>query len=186
MKCIRLLIALSVYAGLTSNAIAATFEFQGTVETATGAFVPLTPQGSPVSLVYVADDAAVAGGLVGPGDIESIDLGVGAICFSTGFSGNCPVVPNSWLPITSIEAALTYAGGIPTGGFLEFYSAPPTTALFFIDIDFTHGTFLVEVLFAGTASGSLNLVPVPAAAWLFGSASLALFGLRRTGTRWLS
>ncbi len=178
-QCFRWLIASSMLFGLTSHGIAATFEYRGTVDTATGAFVTLTPPDTALQLIYVADDAAVANGLVTPGDIESIELSIGQLCFHTDVFGQC-TVPGAFLGIDFFDAELTYAAGMPTGGFLEMDSLPPNIAPFFVDIDFTNGTFVLGDAFgAGTASGTLSFVPIPAAVWLFGSAVLGLLRLRR-------
>lgn len=182
-KSFRRLLVLSACTILTLKSIAATFEFQGAVTTATGAFIGLTPPGTTFDLHYVADDAAVAEGLVGPADIESINLSIGLICFSTEAFGNCPLTSGAVASIESIEAALTFAGGLPSGGFLDLVSLPPTISPFYIDIDFTTGVFSVELPLAGIASGHIGVVPVPSAAWFFGSAISGLFGLFRIGRR---
>lgn len=169
------LIGLLTCAGLATNSSAATFEYIGTVTVATAAFVPLTPVGTPFDMVYVVDDDAVSSGLVGPDDFQSINMSLGNICFTTDSVSNCQIPASTYIGITSIDAAaLTYDTGIPTGGFLDLVALLPADPIFFIDIDFSAGTFLVEVPFAGFASGTMAFVPVPAAVWFFGSAILGL------------
>ena len=102
-----------------------------------------------------------------------------ALFVCAGLTSN-GIAPNTLVPISSIDAALlTYSDGIPTGGFLALRSFSPTTSPVLIDIDFTEGNFLLELPGLGIASGPISIVPVPAAAWFFGSAILALSGLRR-------
>jgi hypothetical protein len=135
----------------------------------------LTPVGTSFDIVYVADDAAVSGGLVGSDDFQSINIGLGDLCFTTDAVSNCQIPASTYVGISSIDvAALTYAAGIPTGGFLGLTAFLPTDPIFFIGIDFSAGTFLFETPFAGFASGTMAFVPVPAAVWLFGSAILGL------------
>jgi len=179
-KGVRWLVGLLLFSGLTSNGIAATFEYTGTVDVATKIFDVLTPQGTNVSVVYIADAAAIAGGFVGPGDLDSINFSLGGLCASTDFPSDCPLPPRLELPISSIDAALTYVAGIPTGGVLDIHSFPPTTSPLLVTIGFSEGTFLAESPGLGFASGTLTLVPVPAAVWLFASALFGLAVIRRS------
>ena len=168
-------VVLSIVFPVGAQALSITYT--GTVESATGIFSALTPPGSPVGGPIVYDDAAVGSGLVGPADILGIDVNVGGFCFSTGPDGSgCPLQPNAWTPIISIDAAaVTFAGTTPTGGFIDVTAMSGN--FFLINFDLTAGTFLIWG--GGTASGTFAPVPIPAALWLMIGGLGALMGFRR-------
>ena len=163
------------------KAIAAEFTLSGEVTVATGAFEALTPVGTPVAGPIVIDDVAL-GGIAGPGDIISIDVNVGGFCFSTEDPSACPL-GGADVPIVSIDGAAIDLTSLPVvGGFLDVTAFSPTFGINIpIMFDLGAGTFFADGGALGTVSGTVELrvVPIPAAAWLFGSAMLGLFGLRR-------
>ncbi len=162
------------------NAQALVVDYVGTVVTSTGALATLVPPGTPVGGPILYDDAAVATGTVGPLGVLSIDVNVGGFCFSTGPDATgCPT-GGAYVPVTSIDAAaITFAGTTPTGGFLDITTFSPSFGIFIpISFDLTAGTFLATSPL-GDASGTFAPIPIPAAAWLFGSALLGLLGVRR-------
>lgn len=167
---------------MASGAQAATISYSGQVTAATGAFAGLIGPGTPIGGDITYDDAAIAAGLAGPSDIDDITVVVGGFCFATG--AGCPVGP-AVVPITNIPvAAVTFSGGNPTGGVLEVLAFSPTfQASVPIAFDLTAGTFFADGGFLGTASGTFvaipGEVPLPAAAWLFGSALFGLAGVAR-------
>lgn len=165
---------------LSMNAQALTVTYGGTVDTATGALGTLVPPGTPVGGPISYDDAAVATGTVGPSGILGIDINVGGFCFTSGPDNTgCPS-GGAYVPITSIDAAaVTFAGMTPTGGMLDVTTFSPSFGIFIpISFDLTAGTFLATSPL-GDASGTFQVVPVPAAVWLFGSALLGLAARRR-------
>lgn len=178
LSCLLSMLALSAMA---LPATAATVIYTGVVESSTSALFTLIPPGTPVGGPIEYDDIAVAGGLVGIDDILAIDVNVGGFCFTTGADAmGCPL-GGAYVPITSIDAAaITFASGLPTGGTLDVTAFSPSFGVAIpIAFDLTAGTFFADAGALGVATGTFSPVPVPAAAWLFGSALLGLFGLRR-------
>ncbi|MDH3637233.1 MAG: VPLPA-CTERM sorting domain-containing protein [Gammaproteobacteria bacterium] len=178
-----------LWVAFSMNAQALTVDYTGTVLTSTGALASLVPPGTAVGGPIVYDDTAVASGLItddgfgGAPGILSVDVNVGGFCFSTGADASgCPLQPSSLVPIVSFDpgTAVTFAGGAPTGGLLNLTAFSPSfSAEIPIMFDLTAGTFFADGGGLGTASGTFGVVPIPAAAWLFGSALLGLAGLRR-------
>ncbi len=89
-------------------------------------------------------------------------------------------------------AALTVSGGVLTGKMAVFGSGETSGLKIFAVYDFDNETFLAFTSNAGAGSGSTQVgdgtftnpggsavVPVPAAAWLFGSGLLGLVGVAR-------
>lgn len=175
-----LLVALLASATLGANA--ATLTYTGEVTGATGAFVALTPLGTPVGGPIEADDAALAAGSVGIADIMSINVNVGGFCFANA-GGDCGGV-GTLVPITSIDSAMITGTSGTLGGSFSVTAFSPTFNVsipIFFDLD--NGTFFADGGALGTVSGVGSLtaaaVPVPAAAWLLGSALLGMMGIRR-------
>ena len=138
--------------------------------------------------------------VVGGYDGTDLFFDVGTFFFSNVWTGDCdlpaamqvdPCVigdtnyngTDAFVPILNIlvdTLSPPASGGVPQTGMLVFDSFSPTFGIPLGDttIDLDAGTFgLVGAL--GTASGTGAFVPIPAAAWLFGSALLGLAGLRR-------
>ncbi|MCB1701838.1 MAG: VPLPA-CTERM sorting domain-containing protein [Halioglobus sp.] len=166
---------------MASGAQAATFSYAGVVSNATGAFAALTPVGTAIAADITYDDGAVAAGLAGPGDVDAILATLGGFCFS--YNVVCSV--GTTVPITSIPgAAATFAGGSPTGGTLSVVAFSPSFQLSIpIEFDLTAGTFSASGGALGGVDGTFvyapSEVPLPAAAWLFGSALFGLVGVAR-------
>jgi hypothetical protein len=175
--------AVALMGALSMNSQAAEIAYGGEVLVSTGALAGLiTPVPQPLGGSVTYDDTAIAGGLAGPSDILGVNITVGAFCFALDTAacaaGTAPV------PVTSIDAAaVTFAGGAPTGGSMEVTTFSSTFGISIpISFDLTAGTFLGDAGFLGTVSGTfapVAAVPVPAAAWLFGSALLGLAGIGR-------
>lgn len=167
--------------GLSMNAQALVFEMTGVVDLATGAFAALTPLGTPVAGPIDIDDGAV-GGIAGPGDLLSININVGGFCFSSEMPSACPG-GGADVPITSIDGAAIDLSSLPlAGGTLDVTAFSPTFMVSIpIMFDFDAGTFFADGGALGTVGGTVELraVPIPAAAWLLGSALLGMAGLRR-------
>jgi hypothetical protein len=178
----KVLSAVALFGALSMNTQAAEITYAGEVLSATGALATLiTPVPQPMGGTITYDDGAIAGGLAGPGDITSITVNVGAFCFNLD-PATCPV-GSAPVAITSIDAAaVTFAGGAPTGGTLDITTFASTFGLFIpISFDLTAGTFLATSGLGNVSGtfGAVAAVPVPAAAWLFGSALLGLAGVGR-------
>ena len=162
------------------NAQAGVLTLSGVVTVATDAFSALTPAGTPIlGPISIADSAF--GGTAGLADIESIDVSVGGFCFSTETPSACPL-PGADVAITSLDADAIDLSSLPAGGTLAVTAT--TSAMFgmapvAIMFDFGAGTFFADGGALGTVEGTVELVPIPAAVWLFGSAMLGLIGLRR-------
>lgn len=98
-------------------------------------------------------------------------------------------------PLSLMTGGTTDAGnGLDSGVILHEFAIPPfnsNTAWAIFNISAGGNTVIDVCLFAPTAgcidgatravqvTGQFTLVPIPAAAWLFGSAILGIFGLRR-------
>lgn len=140
-------------------------ELSGVVTGTTGAFSALTPPGTPVAGPLDIDAVAIAAGLAGPGDINTIDVNVGGFCFSTQSPAMCPL-GGAIVPITSIDAAaLTFSLGM-LGGTLDLTSFSPTFQIPIpISFDFDAGMFFGDGGALGTVTGSItgvyDFVPVP-------------------------
>jgi len=175
-----LFVAILATASLSANA--ATLTYEGEVTGATGAFVALTPPGmTPVGGPIEVDDAALAAGSIGIADITAVDVNVGGFCFS--LTGDCGGM-GTLVPITSIDsAAITGTGGQLGGSFSVTAFSPTFMVSIPIFFDLDAGTFSADGGALGTVSGVGTLsaaeIPVPAAAWLLGSALLGMMGIRR-------
>ncbi len=175
-------LALALIATVSLSANAATLTYSGEVTGATGAFVALTPLGTPVGGPISVDDAALAAGSIGIADILSIDVNVGGFCFATG-TGDCGGM-GTLVPITSIDTAMITGTSGTLGGSFSVTAFSPTFMVSIpIVFDLDAGTFSADGGALGTVSGIGSLeaapVPVPAAVWLFGSALLGMMGIRR-------
>ena len=133
----------------------------GVVTSATGGFSTLTPPGTPVGGPLDVNNVS----LVGPGDINSIEVNVGGFCFSTETPSACPV-GGADVPITSIDAAALDLSSPPgVGGTLSITAFSPTFQVSIpVSFDFDAGTFVADGGALGTIEGDVDLqaVPVPA------------------------
>ncbi len=137
---------------------AADLTYAGSVIEPTGAFVALTPPGTPVGGPIVVDDAALAAGSIGIADIISIDVNVGGFCFATGM-GDCGGVGTP-VPITSIDsAAITGTMGELGGSFSVTAFSPTFMVSIPISFDLDTGTFSADGDALGTVSGEGVLKP---------------------------
>ena len=184
MKKVRIsfiMAAAALVSALSMSSQAATLTYSGVVTESLGAFAGLLPVGTLASGDIVVTDASFMGGASLAGDITDIGVAVGGFCFTFG-AGTCA---GAVVPITSIDdAALTYPGGSEVNGFMSVTAFSPTFNVSIpIDFCFTCGTFDADGGFLGSVSGTGDatapVVPIPAAAWLFGSALLGLVGIRR-------
>ena len=174
----------ALIASVSFSAQALVVDYSGSVLDATGALASLVPVGTTVFGGIDYDDAAVVAGLAGADDILSIDVSVGGFCFTTGLDNLGCGGFGAVVPVDSIDGAgVTFAGSLPTGGFLDITTFSPTFTIFIpISFDLTAGTFEATSPLGGvTGTFGPAPVPVPAAVWLFGSALLGMMGIRRRG-----
>ena len=183
MKKSIVLAAAALASVLSFNSQAAVIQYSGAVTTTTGAMIGLIPV-IPLSMngFIEYDDAAIAGGLAGPADILGMQVNIGAICVAIDTAGCAPGTIAT--PITSISsAAVTFSplAVLPTGGSMTAVGnlTTPITLTLPVIFDFDAGTWTADGGFFGTVGGTFAAIPVPAAAWLFGSALLGLAGVSR-------
>ncbi|NNF59753.1 MAG: VPLPA-CTERM sorting domain-containing protein [Gammaproteobacteria bacterium] len=143
------------------------------------------------------------------GSINTLWFQVGEFFFGDSFTGNClpptdatcmvtdpayennpfdpSAAPAAFAPIraNTIMSTVGLVGGFPTSGAFSFVAFSPTFGfdLGTITGNLDDGSFALDAGFLGGASGTGAFVgapiPIPAAAWLFGSALIGLAGLRR-------
>lgn len=182
---ISMIIALAALMSMLSlNSQAAVFQYSGAMTATTGVFETFIPAPLPLIDGFIEfDDAAIAAGFAGAGDILGMEINLGPFCVATDLAGCAPGVVA--MPITGINfSAVTFAGGLATGGSMLVTGVLTTPIQLTLPIIFSLD---VGVWFAdggpfGTLAGTGSLVspiPVPAAAWLFGSALLGLVALTR-------
>lgn len=180
----KVLSSVALFGAMTMTAQAAVINYEGAVTTTTGAMIGLIPPPLPAMDGFIEyDDTAIAGGLAGPGDILGMQVNIGAICVAIDVAGCAPGTIAT--PITMISAAaVTFdALGNPTGGSMTAVGnlTTPITLTLPVIFDLTAGTWSADGGFFGTVGGTFApaVIPVPAAAWLFGSALLGLAGVGR-------
>ena len=193
LKKLIALSGLTVVLSLSTAANAASVVIDGVIDGATGALASLTPPGTAFSGTLEWDGTLTAGQVL-----------LGGFCFTDDASGLPPTSGTcgalSAVPILT-TGSTTYDGTIaPPGstfeqvgttfdgtvGDLNILTFSPTfNAYIPITLSFdgtgTGGVF-ADAGALGTAFGEFTVVgevPVPAAAWLFGSALLGLAGIKR-------
>ena len=166
----------------------------GAITGGDGALISLAPIGTPF-----AGELDWSGGTLNGGQVT-----LGGFCFTDDASGLPPTSPTcgalSAVPLyatgqtsyvgdapppgsTYEQAGTTYDG---TSGLLKLTAFSPTFGVnIFIDLLFAGdgtGTLNATTVALGSAQGTFDVapVPVPAAAWLFGSAMLGLAGIGRS------
>ena len=170
-------LTLAVTASLGANA--ATYSLTGTITQCIGTCSIFTAVGQTASFSF---DGADGAGAVSAGSISNVDISLstpsgGALAFVNG---------------TALSSTLTAdASNDLTGGTVVLQGTGATTGIVaqgHLDIDTRSWTAFVvsagdgslQQIAAGTLdSGTLSAVPVPAAAWLFGSALLGLGSVAR-------
>jgi hypothetical protein len=190
-KTIALVGALSL-AVFASVGQAATISIEGVIDDATGALAVLTPPGT-----------AFAGDLEWSGVLNGGQVILGGFCFTDDASGLPPTsgTCGALSPVPILPTGETNYDGTPaapgstfqqagttfdgTSGDLNVLSFSPTFNVY-IPILLTFngdgtGSIFADAGALGLASGPFDVaaVPVPAAAWLFGSGLLGLIGIAR-------
>jgi hypothetical protein len=189
----KTLTIIGLTAAMTLSAAANAVAISGTITGGTGALLSLVPLGT----VFVGE-------LDWNGGASTLDGGqvlLGGFCFTDDASGLPPTSPtcgalsavpllnNTGTPYDGTnqpgpyqQAGTTYDG---TSGLLNILAFSPTFNVNIpISLDFAGdgtGTLLADAGALGTSTGVFDVaaIPVPAAAWLFGSALLGLAGIKR-------
>ena len=183
------------------SAQAATVGFSGTLDTVAPFGVAFgMVVGQDVSVGFDIDDAAF-GGAIAASDISgdyatnpttATADGARFVVWGPGGVGTAPVVPILFNGTTGINStSLTTDATTVTGGSIEFYGNAGTGQQATIVVDFDAGTFDIwsgttsfggntsHIFYGGGGTLTPSAVPVPAAAWLFGSALVGLAGVGR-------
>jgi hypothetical protein len=205
MKALRSIYKAMTVIGLSALAAvaqAAPINIAGTIENGTGALAQLLPLGTAFAGVFDWS-GTLDGGQVSMGD------NMAGFCFTSDATGLPPTSPtcdaalaslpmlrtgqvvydgNANAPGSTFEQAGTTFDG--NAGLLSITTYAPTAQVWIlIDLVFNgdgSGALFAEAGSLGSASGcfsygggSCEVVPVPAAAWLFGSALIGLAGIKR-------
>ena len=196
LKKISTVVAVIGFSAMASISQAVEITITGTIDAATGALASLTPPGTAFSGTLNWDD--------GSGTLIGGQVLLGGFCFTDDASGLPPTSPTcgalSAVPLLNTggpvydgtlnagpydQAGTTFDG---TSGDINILAFSPT---FNVNIPIAitlngdgTGAVLADAGVLGTASGPLtytpSAVPVPAAAWLFGSALVGLAGVGRS------
>jgi hypothetical protein len=171
------ILAGAVIAVSASGAQAASYNYLGTIDSCTGICGIFTAVGQSLDLSF---DSVAAG----PGQILTADVSNVAIALSTPSGGALAFVSGF-----AVSSALDIDGGdAVTGGIATFQATGATTGIVAqaaIDVDTgLWEAFVVETngSLTSIAAGNgafVSAVPVPAAAWLFGTALVGLAGIGR-------
>lgn len=184
---LRSSIAASIFllgAVLSFSSQAAVIQYSGQMTTTTGVFETFIPAPLPAIDGFIEfDDTAIAAGIASASDILSMEMNIGAFCVATDIAACAPGLLA--MPVTAINfSAVTFTAGAPTGGSMlatGVLTSPIQLTLPLI-FSFDAGVWFTDGGPFGTLAGTGELIspiPIPAAAWLFGSALLALGGLKR-------
>lgn len=185
------------FSALATVSQAATITLAGAVDSATGALASLAPAGTAFSGFLEWDAGTLTDGQVLLSGFCFTPDAVGAPPTS-GTCGTLSAVPMLPTGETGYDP-LFNAGGVPAGttfqqagttfdgnsGLLKLNTYSPTfNAPIFIDLVFNGdgtGNMVADAGFLGGAEGAFtySAVPVPAAAWLFGSGLIGLAGIGR-------
>ena len=186
-------------ASLTARAALVEYNYVGTItaNSGSGAGFFSVDIGGSLGAFFEAEAEAEAQAEAG-GDSAISDGEVDATFGYNGFANRTP----TRYALRNLDSSLAYPGlaqgaasgstltldgnGNINGGFISLFAAtPPESSSGTVHIDVDAGTWefhLTGVGLAASGTGAFvatNPVPVPAAAWLFGSAMLGLAGVRR-------
>jgi hypothetical protein len=185
------IIGLTAAMTLSAAAHSAVVIITGLIVVSTGSLASLLPPGTAFSGSLDWGGSTLDGGQVVLGGLCFTDDASGLPPIS-GTCGALPAVPilptgesvydgTPAAPGSTFEQIGTTFDG--TSGDLNILALPPTLGLpITITISFDNpdaGTVFADGGTLGTASGAFTVVPVPAAAWLFGSALLGLGVVKR-------
>ncbi|WP_101760130.1 VPLPA-CTERM sorting domain-containing protein [Oceanicoccus sp. KOV_DT_Chl] len=195
-KSLSKFVAALAFSSLAAVAHSATVTVSGQIDSASGALASLAPAGTPFTGDFDFDT-----------QLNSAMVLLSGFCFNTDAAGQppssatCPVTKSA-VPIFA-QGETVYTGAVNppgtvfdqagttfdgTSGLLAILAYSPSFGVnIAIDMLFNSdgtGTLTTNAGFLGGATGSLTWnapseVPVPAAAWLFGSAVVGLAGVGR-------
>lgn len=183
MKCVKPLSKLAAAGALiaaSASGYAATYSLTGIIDSCTGVCSIFTAVGQTASFGF---DGADGAGPIDVGSISNVDISL-----STPSGGSLAFVSGVALA-SSLQAD---GSNLLTGGTVTLRATGATTGIVAqADVDVSAGIWTAYVVSAadgslaqiagGTLTGGTiaSPVPVPAAAWLFGSALVGLLGVRR-------
>ena len=181
MKLLKLVSTLAAAAltTLSVSANAATYSVTGIIETCTGTCSIFTAAGETANFAWDGED--------GPGPVTTAGITDVDISLSTPSGGALAFVNGMALASTLTANASSEL----TGGAVTLQATGATTGIVAQgELDFDTGTWTAFVVSAGDGSlqqiasgsitgGTIAPVPVPAAAWLFGTALAGLVGVGR-------
>lgn len=182
VKALSKLAATGAIVAASASGYAATYSLTGVIESCTGVCSLFTAAGQTASFGF---DGADGAGAVDVGSISNVDISL-----STPTGGSLAFVSGVALA-SSLSAD---ASNLLTGGLVTLRATGATTGIVAqSDIDIDAGIWTAYVVSAADGSlaqiasgsitgGTISAVPVPAAAWLFGSALIGLFGVKRRGS----
>ena len=193
---LTLLAAAIVVSAASVSAQAATFEYNwvGTVTSNNGAGLLPVDVGGSLGGFFLADDGG--DGAIADGDIDNT-LNYAGSTYCINNPGSCsasrfavfnlddsPAFPAIKDGAASGSSLTTDALGNITGGSVSITAAVPTGTVGTLNIDADAGTWAFVIFGNDIAQGTGGFeavapVPVPAAAWLFGSALVGLAGIGR-------
>lgn len=174
MKTASKLMVAMAFAGVTMASQAATYSTDGVITSCTGICGIFTAVGQTASFAF---DAPSGPASIGTGDISNVGISLstpsgGSLAFTNGFALSSTLSANGANQIT--------------GGAVQLQGVGATTGIVAQSaLDFNTNTWTAYVVSGSDgsleqiASGTLSAVPVPAAAWLFGSALVGLTAVGR-------
>lgn len=174
LKTVSKLMAAMALTGASIASQAATYAIDGEITSCTGICSIFTAAGQTASFSFDAQDGPAS---IAVGDISNVDISLstpsgGALAFTNGTALTSTLNANGSNQITDGTVDLQAVGattGIVARGSLDFNTNTWTAYV----VSGSDGS-LEQI-----ASGTLSAVPVPAAAWLFGSALVGLAGVGR-------
>ena len=173
MNTMTKLMAAMAIAGASATTQAATYTTSGEITVCGGICAIFAGVGEIADFTFDAPDGNTAPAVA---DISNVDIAIStAAGGSLGFTGG-----------TALASTLTVDGvSAITGGTAVMQATGATTGITVRgNLDFNAGTFVAYAVGADgslteIAQGNLAAVPVPAAAWLFGSALVGLTAVGR-------
>lgn len=179
MKSTQSLLAAAVVLCASASAQAATYSLSGTITECVGTCSIFTSVGQTASFTF---DGADGPGAVSAASINNVDISLstpsgGSLAFVNGTALSSTLNADAASDLTDGDVVLEGTGattGIVAQGHLDLDTLSWTAFVV------SAGDGSLQQIAAGTIDeGTISAVPVPAAAWLFGSALLGLAGITR-------
>lgn len=173
LKSASKLMAVMAIAGASMASQAATYQISGEITQCAGICAIFSGVGEIADFSFDAPDGTTS---ISAGDVSNVDIAIststgGSLAFVGGTALSSSMTGNGVNQITGGEAILR-ATGASTGITVQG------------DLNFDTNTFVAYAVggdgsLTQIAAGELSAVPVPAAAWLFGSALVGLTAVGR-------